>query len=60
MVPLLISQSIYDLEKNSMSIESSHQSLFYFSNHLFVYGNIKVRIIFNLTNQPLITSKNSI
>lgn len=40
--------------------KSSHQLLFYFSNHLFVYGNIKVKIIFNLTNQPLIMIRNSI
>lgn len=55
LVPLLISQSIYDLEKKFDAYrKSSHQSLFYFSNHLFVYGNIKVKIIFNLTNRPLI------
>lgn len=61
-VPLLISQSGYMIWKKKFDAyrKSSHQSSFYFSNHLFVYGNIKVKTIFNLTNRPLITSNNSI
>lgn len=49
-----ISIDIWSEKKFDAYRKSSHQSLFYFSNHLFVYGNIKVKIIFNLTNRPLI------